>query len=293
LDLGLDPQVDLSNGLTQQGPGGETNFIKIPPANESSFVLKKKSPILVRFYDAGVRSSAGLEPDGDSISVTLNGQLIANNILLGKYDPLSPVVATGTNTVALRLRPGINTVGIKVTGVGKVPTATVGYAIEARAVNGDGGTNTAKQKQLPGVLSTTSFDMGYIRVEAARINNETTGGLPHPSVVGHIDRAWRRFANAFPNDPMAGRFCTSDGNKAAADARRSSSLAASGIATQPGKERDEYPPAACLENGGSADVESLPKSENESAGGVFGNGINRVPVGYPTELVIGPLPPGP
>jgi Deoxyribonuclease NucA/NucB len=291
LDLGLDPQVDLSNGLTQQGPGGETNFIKIPPANERSFVLKKKFPILVRFYDAGVRSSAGLEPDGDSISVTLNGQLIANNILLGKYDPLSPVVATGTNTVALRLRPGINTVGITVTGVGKVPTATVGYAIEAGAVNGDGGTNTAKQKQLPGVLSTTNFDMGYIQVEAARRNNQLTGGLPHPSVINHIQRAWRNFTIAFPNDLFAGRFCTYDGNKAAANARRSSSIRraiAAGVVGQPGHEFDEYPPAACLENGGSADVESLPASENKSAGGVFEGGILKVPFGYPTELIIGP-----
>lgn len=48
-------------------------------------------------------------------------------------------------------------------------------------------------------------------------------------------------------------------------ARRSASLA--GIATAPGMDRDEYPPATFAEGGAGASVRLIPSSDNRSAGG--------------------------
>lgn len=49
-----------------------------------------------------------------------------------------------------------------------------------------------------------------------------------------------------------------------ADAHRALSLR--GIATAPGKDRDEYPPAASAEGGAGADVRLIPSGDNRSAG---------------------------
>jgi len=48
------------------------------------------------------------------------------------------------------------------------------------------------------------------------------------------------------------------------DARRKASLR--GVATAPGKDRDEYPPAASAEGGTGADVRLISSSDNRSAG---------------------------
>ena len=51
---------------------------------------------------------------------------------------------------------------------------------------------------------------------------------------------------------------------AEADAHRKLSLR--GVATAPGKDRDEYPPAASMEGGTGADVRLISSSDNRSAG---------------------------
>lgn len=49
-----------------------------------------------------------------------------------------------------------------------------------------------------------------------------------------------------------------------ADAHRKASL--KGVATAPGSDRDEYPPASSLEGGTGADVKLVLRSDNRSAG---------------------------
>lgn len=52
-----------------------------------------------------------------------------------------------------------------------------------------------------------------------------------------------------------------------ADAHRAASLR--GIPTEPGMDRDEYPPAATVEGGAGADVAYVPPSDNRSAGAIM------------------------
>src|ERR1044072_3658516 len=56
--------------------------------------------------------------------------------------------------------------------------------------------------------------------------------------------------------------CTID--RGGATARRKVSLR--GIATAPGKDRDEFPPAMCKEGGKGADVRLVPAKENRAEG---------------------------
>lgn len=72
--------------------------------------------------------------------------------------------------------------------------------------------------------------------------------------------------------------------KACATANRAASLR--GIPTQPGKDRDEYPPAMFLEGGAGASVRHLPYSDNRSAGAQMGNQLRNVPAGCRITITI-------
>lgn len=74
-----------------------------------------------------------------------------------------------------------------------------------------------------------------------------------PESVQHIREAWERGQPKLLHwDPSL------------ADAHRRASL--KGVSTAPGKDRDEYPPAAAREGGAGADVRLIGSSDNRSAG---------------------------
>lgn len=75
-------------------------------------------------------------------------------------------------------------------------------------------------------------------------------------------------------------------DRAGAAGRRASSLR--GIPTVPGFDRDEYPPAAFLENGGAASVRYVPAGDNRSAGRQILTGITGAPDGCRITMVTGP-----
>lgn len=78
--------------------------------------------------------------------------------------------------------------------------------------------------------------------------------------------------------------CTIDRGGAAH--RRALSL--KGHATAPGKDRDEYPPAMCLEGGAGADVRLVPSGENRAAGAWMENRMAHWPDGTRVRLTVGP-----
>ena len=57
-------------------------------------------------------------------------------------------------------------------------------------------------------------------------------------------------------------------------ARSRAAMAASGIATAPGMDRDEYPPATFAEGGAGASVRLMPLSDNRAAGAQLRNQMN-------------------
>lgn len=71
-----------------------------------------------------------------------------------------------------------------------------------------------------------------------------------------------------------------------AAARRRASL--SGIATAPGMDRDEYPPATFLEGGAGSSVRLIPRSDNRSAGGQMSAQLSGVPEGCQITMTVGP-----
>lgn len=80
------------------------------------------------------------------------------------------------------------------------------------------------------------------------------------------------------------KICTID--RGGATARRKDSLR--GIATAPGKDRDEFPPAMCKEGGHGADVRLVPAAENRAEGAWMEKQLKRWPNGTRILITTGP-----
>jgi len=61
--------------------------------------------------------------------------------------------------------------------------------------------------------------------------------------------------------------------------------ATAGHATQPGTDRDEYPPAVTREGGAGASVQNIPSSDNRGSGASIGNQIRDVPNGGQIRVI--------
>ena len=69
-------------------------------------------------------------------------------------------------------------------------------------------------------------------------------------------------------------------------ARRRAALR--GIPTQPGLDRDEYPPAVFAEGGAGSSVRHIPRSDNRSAGGQMSVQLRGAPNGCTITMTVGP-----
>lgn len=96
----------------------------------------------------------------------------------------------------------------------------------------------------------------------------------YPNVADHV-----RDAQAAGESKV----CTID--RPHADSHRKQSLA--DIATKPGMDRDEYPPAMCAEGGRGADVRLVPSAENRSSGSWMRGRLAHYPNGTRVLLKVG------
>jgi hypothetical protein len=62
--------------------------------------------------------------------------------------------------------------------------------------------------------------------------------------------------------------------------------ATTGVSTEEGMDRDEYPFACCKEGGKGASVEHVPSSDNRSAGGQLGQQVKDLAPGTKIEVVV-------
>lgn len=104
--------------------------------------------------------------------------------------------------------------------------------------------------------------------------------VPGQDTAGTLTFSVKRYPHVADHarDAMAAgesKVCTIDRKGAAA--RRKESLR--GVATAPGKDRDEFPPAVCKEGGKGADVRLVPAKENRSAGAWMSHQLQRWPDG--------------
>ena len=101
----------------------------------------------------------------------------------------------------------------------------------------------------------------------------------YPASAGHADAAQKA---GHPD------VVTVDHDKAAAAGRRSDAL--QGTKTQPGTDRDEYPPASTKEGGAGSSVQNIPSSDNRGWGGSWGQQTKDVPSGSQVKINIRPKP---
>jgi hypothetical protein len=236
----------------------------------------------MKFYDYGFSSSGNIEPDGDAITVTLNGKIIANDMLLTtgpeSRDP-QPKVGD-PNTLVLDLQPGIqNRLVVTATSEGRIPWATIGWRFLDGSFGGTGVVYSAAQL-LAG--RSTEFDFQYAQVENASASQ-------HPEIATHMREAWAAGKS---------RFCTKESNKdiilggisnaQRKEDRRKESLRKFGPSDSSKGQRDEYPPAVCIENAGESSVKFTNSDQNRNAGNLLGQGTNLFQDYDTFELIIGP-----
>lgn len=121
---------------------------------------------------------------------------------------------------------------------------------------------------------------------AAAAASCATGNCCHRVIV--ISRSRSPLSAQHIEDAQAAGFpSTLTIDRPGTDARRAASLA--GIPTRfPPYDRDEYPPATFLENGGAASVRYIPFSDNRSAGQQIKMGIAGAPEGCRVTITTGP-----
>jgi Deoxyribonuclease NucA/NucB len=300
-----EPQTG-SPSVLQLDPGSGTTQRILENLSTDRFV--KRNPVLVRFYDAGISSRGNTSPDGDAITVTLQNasgsRIIANNIVLGPGDATVPVVEGQLNTYAITLGPGINSIYVRATSLGTLlPSASVGMVF-ALGTSFKPGTNLEPETRqsvcarelfsiIPGQNGNSDFcSLSFYQVETASLN----APKPQDAVIRNIrnarvDPALRNPSN--PNDLSRVLLCTKDspGSSRRRGASQKKALDEGKVTRQTGFELDEYPPALCTQNEGTAHVEAVPEEQNSSAGGTLSGGSRKFEDGDTFELRIGPMEP--
>jgi hypothetical protein len=99
----------------------------------------------------------------------------------------------------------------------------------------------------------------------------------HPDSAGHVQDA-----------QGAGQPDTLTIDRAGASARRDQ--ATSGHPTQPGTDRDEYPPAATAEGGRGASVRNIQSGDNRGSGASLGQQIKDLADGTTIKVNVGSKP---
>jgi hypothetical protein len=241
------PETMLPGKPILTNPTIVPNFVTLPSAN----TIVKLRPVTIGFRDAG--NTVG---DGDAITVTLNGAIIANDILLTAVDQNFPV----------NLALGINTLVITATSEGSVPNSTPLVTIDPNGIL----SGQSQYGYTLTVLQSASITLAFALVDSASLS--TT-----PDVAAHDISA---------QNAGFSRLCTKD--QAGANARSRASIAASGVQVVAGFQRDEYPPKICLENAGTASVLNVPRGQNSAAGGILGAGSGTFSNGQTFELRVRP-----
>jgi hypothetical protein len=85
---------------------------------------------------------------------------------------------------------------------------------------------------------------------------------------------------------MAGHPSTLTIDRVGAGARRAANLR--GYPREPGKQRDEYPPAMFAEGGPGASIRNIDASDNMAAGASMGNQLRGAPEGCKATIIVGP-----
>jgi hypothetical protein len=221
--------------------------IIVPPAN----TVVKAKPLTISFRDGGTQVN-----DGDAITVTLNGKIIVNDLLLTSVD----------QAFQFTLDPGQNTLTVVATSEGVVPNSTPLVTITQSQIY----SGTPQYGYVLTVGQSASFSLAFVQVGVAQVSTS-------PMAAQHALDA---------QTAGRSRLCTKD--QAGTQARRTSSLALSGLPPISTMQRDEYPPAICLENAGAADVKYIENRDNSVAGGFLGGGIKPFANGDTVELVVVP-----
>lgn len=117
------------------------------------------------------------------------------------------------------------------------------------------------------------FGKAGARMAARNLPKVFVRKAEHPESAGHIADAIK---SGYPS--------TLTIQRAGAKPNRSASLR--GIKTQPGKDRDEYPPAMFKEGGAGSSVRHIGSSDNRGAGACIGRQCSKFPDGTKVKIIV-------
>ncbi|MEI2578510.1 hypothetical protein [Scytonema sp. PRP1] len=254
----------------------------------------KRQPISLLLYDAGTTPN-----DGDAVRITFNNRVVNEFV---------PLTISGTS-VPLResdFKPGINRLVVTALGVGTVPLNTVGIIIPGRII-GDGNPRDIKYAISSGqtITATLGFPQIALCKTRFRFPCRQSGGMSvFPETAQHVLEA-----QGMPPEPITAplvpgatgnpyredgypRLLTLDRQRRIARGQRSTRSYVCPPQNGIRQDRDEYPPAAFLENGvedtsipidpdnedesirarfrGSAHIKCISSRDNQQSGNSFG-----------------------
>lgn len=231
-----------------------------------------KRPLEIRFYDTGTF-------DGDRIRIRLNNRFVRDLTLTS-----AGTIVKFENPLP-ELRESINRIEIIALSEGSLPPLTLGVELAA---------NQVVQKQTMAMTrdmtvgQTFPISIGFPQIalclsiprfpcslrrphfESATHVLESIGIPPEPITApllpGKVGNPLRNF---YP------RLLTLDRNiKSVVDSRRDASIKAYKCPAGANQDRDEYPPAAVIENFGSAHIKCIDGLDNQGAGASLGTQWN-------------------
>jgi len=122
-------------------------------------------------------------------------------------------------------------------------------------------------------------------------SKSSTGGGTQPKDIYIDPNKYPASAGHIADAQAAGHPDVLTVQRPGSDARGRAATA--GRPTQPGTDRDEYPPKSTQEGGAGASVRDIPSSDNRGGGASFGNQIRDVPNGGQIRVIPKPKPGSP
>ncbi|WP_232616678.1 RHS repeat-associated core domain-containing protein [Leptospira weilii] len=241
---------------------GDTNFA--PKYNSQE--LDRESGFYfynARFYDPGIArfTSADAIIDGEWDTQGWNRFSYVKGNPIGAKDP------TGHISDAL-LKHQVQTELMTGGGGGPIRSGMGNSSLSGRGGQGSSKGSTSitnsSQARKNNISASKTENVKEIKISKSK----------YPESAKHVEDAQK-----------SGKPSTLTIDRGGAKDRRRESL--KGVERQPGKDRDEYPPALFKEGGKGSSVRNIPSSDNRGSGACLGNACKGLPNGSKVKITIG------
>jgi hypothetical protein len=268
------PHLNINGQIEPTGTPPPTARVASPRVFVSTFdTTIVKRPFKMKVYDTGTQ-------DGDVVRIVLNGTFVRQVTL----------TSAGEEIQLNNVRAGVNRIEFVAVSEGSLPPLTLGISYAADQVVEKRTYATSKDLTVGETYTTT---VGFPQIalcqyvqrfpcigpgshpESAQHVLEAQGLPPEPITAPLLPgRVGNTLRNFYPRLLTVDRDRRNPQGKKFSDIRREDSTRAYQCLDPTIEDRDEYPPAAFIENEASAHIKCINRSDNRGAGSSFGRQLN-------------------